>query len=90
MERDNPIRLETSWRERVGEYLSREDMQALAAFLRERQAAGARIHPPPGEMFAAFDATPFLKPGKANVIAIRGYDAFGAGGLWRPCALYTD
>ncbi|QOW24721.1 uracil-DNA glycosylase [Lysobacter sp. H23M47] len=59
MEKDNPIRLETSWRERVGEYLSREDMQALAAFLRERQDAGARIHPPPREMFAGFDATPF-------------------------------
>ncbi|QOY62911.1 uracil-DNA glycosylase [Lysobacter sp. H21R4] len=59
MAHDNPIRLEASWRERVGEYLSREDMQALAAFLRERQGAGARVHPPAREMFAAFEATPF-------------------------------
>lgn len=57
--RHNPIRLEPSWRERVGDYLLREDMRALAAFLRERQGAGARIHPPAREMFGAFDATPF-------------------------------
>jgi len=34
-------------------------MRALSAFLRERKAAGARIYPPGGEMFAAFEATPF-------------------------------
>jgi hypothetical protein len=37
-----------------------------------------------------FEVTPLLKPGDDNVIAIRGYDSCGAGGLWRPCALYTD
>ncbi len=37
----------------------------------------------------AFDATGFLFPGKENVIAIRGYDNIGAGGLWRPSAIYT-
>jgi hypothetical protein len=37
----------------------------------------------------AFDVTPFIKPGQRNVIAVRGYDATGAGGIWRPCALYT-
>ena len=38
----------------------------------------------------AFDATPLLQQGKENVIAVRGYDSFGAGGIWRPCALYTE
>ena len=28
--------------------------------------------------------------GIENVIAVRGYDSFGAGGIWRPCALHTD
>ena len=52
-------RLEASWKERVGDYLQRDDMQALAAFLRQRQAAGARIYPPASRIFAALDATPF-------------------------------
>lgn len=38
----------------------------------------------------AFDVTPFVKPGQKNVIAVRGYDSMGAGGIWRPCALYTE
>lgn len=56
------------------------------------QLAHARKHVYPDDWQSSFvfDATPFLKPGEANVVAIRGYDAFGAGGLWRPCALYTD
>ena len=53
------IRLEPSWKERIGDYLQRPDMQALAAFLRDRKAAGARIYPPGADIFAAFDATPF-------------------------------
>ena len=38
----------------------------------------------------AFDVTDFIKQGEDNVIAIRGNDAAGGGGLWRPVALYTD
>lgn len=38
----------------------------------------------------AIDVTGELKQGQENVIAIRGYDAMGMGGLWRPCALYSD
>jgi len=38
----------------------------------------------------AFDVTDFIQTGKENVIAVRGYDAFGAGGVWRPVALYTE
>jgi uracil-DNA glycosylase len=53
------IQLEPSWKARVGDYLQRDDMQALAAFLRERKARGARIYPPGPRIFAALDATPF-------------------------------
>ena len=53
------IQLEPSWKAHVGDYLQRDDMQALAAYLRERKAGGARIYPPGAEIFAAFEATPF-------------------------------
>ncbi len=53
------IKLEPSWKARVGDYLLRPEMRALSAFLRERAAAGARIFPPARNIFAAFDATPF-------------------------------
>jgi len=53
------VKLEASWKTRVGAWFERDDMRALAAFLRERKAAGARIYPPGAEMFAAFAATPF-------------------------------
>ena len=53
------IRLEPGWKAHVGDYLQRDDMQALAAFLRERKAAGATIFPPGPQIFAAFEATPF-------------------------------
>ena len=53
------IRLEPSWKARVGEWLLRDEMRALSRFLRERQVAGARIHPPGSQIFAAFEATPF-------------------------------
>ncbi|MDH5831629.1 uracil-DNA glycosylase [Luteimonas sp. M1R5S18] len=53
------VRLEPSWKARVGDWFARDDMRALSAFLRERRAAGARIYPPGPEIFAAFEATPF-------------------------------
>ena len=53
------IRLEPSWKARIGDWLLRPEMQALSEFLRQRKAAGARIYPPGPEIFAAFDATPF-------------------------------
>ena len=53
------VRLEASWKDRVGAYLQRDDMRALSAFLRERKAAGARIYPPGPRIFGALDATPF-------------------------------
>jgi uracil-DNA glycosylase len=54
------IRLEAGWKAHIGDYLQREDMQALSAFLRER-AQKARVFPSLPQVFAALDATPFDK-----------------------------
>lgn len=59
MSEPRELRLEPSWKARIGDWFTRDDMQALSVFLRERRAAGARIHPAPADLFAAFDATPF-------------------------------
>lgn len=56
---EDRIKLEPSWKEKVGDYLQRDEMRALSEFLRARKAAGARIYPPGPQIFAAFDATPF-------------------------------
>lgn len=66
------IRLEPSWKAHVGDWLRRDDMQALSAFLRQRKAAGARIYPPGAEIFAAFDTTPF----DAVKVVILGQDPY--------------
>lgn len=53
------VKLEPSWKARIGEYLERPDMQALSAFLRAEKQAGKVIYPPGPDIFAAFDHTPF-------------------------------
>ncbi|WP_374012890.1 uracil-DNA glycosylase [Pseudoxanthomonas koreensis] len=53
------IRLEPSWRARIGDWLLRPEMRELSAFLRQRKAAGVQVYPPGPRIFAAFDATPF-------------------------------
>lgn len=53
------VRLEPSWKARLGDWLQRPEMRQLAAFLRQRKAAGAQVYPPGPRIFAAFDATPF-------------------------------
>ncbi|KAF1690657.1 uracil-DNA glycosylase [Pseudoxanthomonas taiwanensis] len=53
------IRLEPSWKARIGDWLLRPEMRELAAFLRQRKAAGVPVYPPGPRIFAAFDATPF-------------------------------
>lgn len=66
------ISLEASWKERVGDFLLRPEMQALAAFLRAERQRGVCIYPPGRQMFAALDATPF-----ANVeVVILGQDPY--------------
>lgn len=69
---DSHIKLEPSWKARVGEYLARDDMRALSAYLRERKAAGATIYPPAAQIFAAFDATGF----DATRVVILGQDPY--------------
>jgi uracil-DNA glycosylase len=71
-ERAHRIALEPSWKERIGDYLQRPDMQALSTFLRERKAAGANVYPPGPNIFAAFDATPF----DAAKVVILGQDPY--------------
>ena len=66
------IRLEPSWKARVGEYLQRADMQQLSAFLRAEKQAGKRIYPPGPEIFAAFEHTPF----DAVRVVILGQDPY--------------
>lgn len=50
--------LEPSWNAHLGDYLAGPEMQALAARLRERKAAGIAVFPPGPQIFAAFQATP--------------------------------
>ncbi|UZW61040.1 uracil-DNA glycosylase [Lysobacter enzymogenes] len=56
---DRDIKLDPSWKSRIGDWFAREDMQSLSRFLRERKSAGARIFPPGPQIFSAFDATAF-------------------------------
>jgi uracil-DNA glycosylase len=53
------VRLEPGWKARIGDYLERPEMRALADFLRAEKRAGKEIYPPGPEIFAAFDHTPF-------------------------------
>ena len=71
-EQPREVRIEPSWKARVGDWFAREDMRALSTFLRQRRADGARIHPAPEHIFAAFDATPF----DAVKVVIRGQDPY--------------
>ena len=56
---ESRVKLEASWKARVGAYLDRPDMQRLSEFLRDELRAGKTIYPPPRRIFAALDATPF-------------------------------
>ena len=69
---DDRVKLEPSWKERIGDYLGRPDMQALSAFLRTEKQAGKVIYPPGPEIFAAFDHTPF----DAVRVVILGQDPY--------------
>ncbi|KQZ79622.1 uracil-DNA glycosylase [Rhodanobacter sp. Root561] len=66
------VRLEPSWLARIGDYLQRPDMQALAAFLRDEIHHRKRIYPPGPEMFSAFAHTPF----EAVRVVILGQDPY--------------
>ena len=69
---EGAIKLEPSWKARIGDYLLRPEMQALANFLRAEKRAGKTIHPPGPEIFAAFEHTPF----EAVRVVILGQDPY--------------
>ena len=73
---EDRVRLEPSWKLRVGTAFERPEMRALADFLRAEKRAGKTIHPPGPKIFAALDATPF----DAVKVVILGQDPYhGAG-----------
>ena len=69
---DERLKLEPSWKARVGDHFDRPEMQRLSEFLRAEKHAGRRIHPPGPEIFAALDATPF----DAVKVVILGQDPY--------------
>ncbi|MCE7949501.1 MAG: uracil-DNA glycosylase [Xanthomonadales bacterium PRO7] len=66
------IKLEPSWKARVGAYFERAEMQTLSGFLRGELRAGKAIFPAPKNIFAALDATPF----DAVKVVILGQDPY--------------
>ncbi len=66
------IKLEASWKARVGGEFEQPSMQALAEFLRAEKRAGKVIYPPGSRIFAALDATPF----EAVKVVILGQDPY--------------
>ncbi|WP_266183295.1 uracil-DNA glycosylase [Dyella humicola] len=69
---EDKVRLDPSWKARIGDYLVRPDMQALSDFLRAEKQAGKVVYPPGPEIFAAFDHTPF----DAVRVVILGQDPY--------------
>lgn len=69
---DERLKLEESWKARVGDHFDRPEMHALRDFLRAEKRAGKRIFPPGPEIFAALDATPF----EAVKVVILGQDPY--------------
>lgn len=51
--------LPESWKHPLADICSRPEIDALLAFLKEREAAGATIYPAKQNIFAALKATPF-------------------------------
>lgn len=58
---DARLKLDESWKARLGDCFDTPQMIALREFLLARKRAGARIFPPGPRIFAALDATPFDK-----------------------------
>lgn len=69
---ESRIRLDPSWRQRVGDALETPQMRELATFLRTEKAAGKTIYPPGSQIFAALDTTPF----DAVKVVILGQDPY--------------
>ena len=69
---EDRVKLEPSWKARVGSQFERPEMLALGEFLRAEKAAGKVIYPPGGRIFAALDSTPF----DAVKVVILGQDPY--------------
>ena len=69
---EDRIRLDESWKSRLGDAFAAPSMQALRQFLLGEKAAGKRIYPPSPSIFAALDSTPF----DAVKIVILGQDPY--------------
>jgi uracil-DNA glycosylase len=69
---ESTIQLEPSWKAQLGDYFQRDDMRALADFLRREKSQGKHIYPRGADMFAALNHTPF---DQVNVV-ILGQDPY--------------
>ena len=58
---EDRLKLEASWKQRLGTVFESPRMQELSEFLRTEKAAGKQIYPPGSQIFAALDTTPFDK-----------------------------
>jgi uracil-DNA glycosylase len=58
---EDRLKLDPSWKAKVGYWFDRPEMKALGEFLREEKRNGKVIYPPGAEIFAALNATPFDK-----------------------------
>ena len=73
---EDRVKLDVSWKARVGVQFERPGMQALADFLRAEKRAGKVIYPPSPQIFAALDTTPF----EAVKVVILGQDPYHSPG----------
>ena len=70
------MRIEASWKTRLAGQFAAPHMKTLSRFLRDEKAAGKRIYPPGGQIFRAFELTPF-----DNVkVVILGQDPYHSAG----------
>ena len=69
---EDRVRLEPTWKARVGPVLEQPQMLALADFLRAEKRIGKIIYPPGPQIFAALDSTPF----DAVKVVILGQDPY--------------
>jgi len=69
---EDRVKLEASWKARVGGEFERPAMLALSEFLRAEKRAGKVIYPPGSRIFAALDTTPF----EAVKVVILGQDPY--------------
>jgi uracil-DNA glycosylase len=72
MEKAREIRLEPSWKARLGDEFGQPYMLGLRQFLLDRKRAGATIYPPGPLIFNALDSTPF----DAVRVVILGQDPY--------------